>query len=41
MRCSALFVITMVMVAVTAAAAASAYELRVHRGMRGVAEVFS
>lgn len=36
-----MFIIMMVMVAVTAAAAARAYEIRVDRGMTGVAEVFS
>lgn len=38
---AAMFIIMMVMVAVIAAAAARAYEIRVDRGMTGVAEVFS
>jgi len=36
-----LFIIMMVMIAVTAAAAARAYEIRIDRGMSHVAEVFS
>ena len=36
-----MFIISMAMIAVTAAAAARAYEIRVDRGMTGVAEVFS
>lgn len=38
---AAMFVIMMVMVSVTAVAAAQAYEIRVNRGLSGVAEVFT
>jgi len=38
---AAMFIIMMVMTAVTAAAAARTYEIRVNRGMTGVAEVFT
>jgi hypothetical protein len=36
-----MFLAMMAMVAVTAAAAARAYEIRINRGMSGVAEVFA
>lgn len=37
----AIFIAAMMLVAVTAAAAARVYEIRINRGMTGVVEVFS